>query len=100
MDGDGEDRPEDIKLMVEEHARSPENIIFAKRKKRKKGAPFIFFYFLYKFIFRIFTGKFMSFGNFCFIPGDKIVALAHLSEIWNHFSGGIIRSNAIFYGVN
>ena len=93
MDGDGEDSPVDIMPMVKEHERNPKNIIFAKRQKRKKGAPFVFFYFLYKCIFRIFTGKFIAFGNFCLIPGDKVATLAHLSEIWNHFSGGIIRSN-------
>ncbi len=99
MDGDGEDRPQDIKLMVDEHNRNPGNIVFAKRRKRNKGRSFIFFYLLYKLTFRIFTGRFISFGNFCLIPGDKIITLSQMSEIWNHFSGGIIRSQLPFSSV-
>jgi len=92
MDGDGEDRPADIPLLVEGHLRNPKNIMFAERRRRKKGAPFVLFYFIYKLIFRLFTGKFIAFGNFCLIPGSRLIALAHLSDIWNHFSGGIIKS--------
>jgi hypothetical protein len=92
MDGDGEDRAEDILAMNNEHRKNPKQIIFAKRQKRMRGLAYGFLYIIYKSIFRIFTGKFISFGNFCLIPGEKLVALAHISEIWNHFSGGIIRS--------
>jgi glycosyltransferase involved in cell wall biosynthesis len=92
MDGDGEDRVVDIPLLLKEHERKPESIVFAKRRKRKKSPSFIVLYFLYRLIFRILTGRFISFGNFCLIPAARIQTLAHLSETWNHFSGAIIRS--------
>jgi polyisoprenyl-phosphate glycosyltransferase len=39
------------------------------------------------------TGKSITFGNFCLIPAPLLSNLVYLTEIWNHFSGGVIRSN-------
>jgi glycosyltransferase involved in cell wall biosynthesis len=93
MDGDGEDDPSDISLLVNEHEKNSLCIVFAKRNKRKDGVLFSLFYVIYKIIFKIFTGKSINFGNFCLIPSNRISAIAHITEIWNHFSGGIIKSN-------
>ncbi len=45
MDGDGEDRPEEIKLLVDKIFSEPNKSVVAKRIKRSEG-----------FYFRCFTG--------------------------------------------
>jgi len=92
MDSDGEDKPEDIIKLIEALKIEPDRIIFAKRKKRNEGLNFIFFYKFYKIIFRTFTGQNIAFGNFCCIPYVKLKKVVSLHEIWNHFSGGIVKS--------
>ncbi len=92
MDADGEDRPQDIPLLIDEAIKQNGKIIFAKRTKRFEGLWFRFFYKWYKFFFRILTGKTIAFGNFCVIPYDKLKNIVFVSELWNHFSGGILRS--------
>lgn len=92
MDVDGEDRPQDVGRLLQESRRRPNCILFAKRGKRSEGIAFILFYRIYKRLFRILTGSSISFGNFCIIPFNQLKRLVHVSEIWNHFSGGVIRS--------
>lgn len=92
MDADGEDRPEDIAKLIARADAAPGTIVFAGRSKRHEGAVFRLFYFFYKRFFRLLIGKEISFGNFCVIPRSMLNHVVHISEIWNHFSGGIIRS--------
>jgi polyisoprenyl-phosphate glycosyltransferase len=92
MDSDGEDRPEDLENILTASVEKPNKIIFAQRLKRQEGFAFRFFYKIYKLIFQIFTGKSIAFGNFCIIPSNVLHKVVYVSEIWNHFSGGIIRS--------
>lgn len=92
MDSDGEDRPEDIEKIIAVAENNQGKIVFASRLKRYEGITFRFFYQIYKIVFRIMTGKTIAFGNFCVIPAQFIEKLAYVSEIWNHFSGGVIRS--------
>ncbi len=91
MDADGEDQPSHLQLLAEAGIRE-DRIMFARRTKRHEGFVFKFFYQIYKFVFRMLTGKKIAFGNFSYIPGRLAVKVAHVSEIWNHFSGGIIKS--------
>jgi hypothetical protein len=92
MDADGEDRPEDIPALVKRSEEFPGRIIFARRVKRSEGFAFRVYYRLYKLMYRVLTGSPISFGNFCFIPADLLKKLVFVSEIWNHFSAGVIRS--------
>jgi polyisoprenyl-phosphate glycosyltransferase len=92
MDADGEDRPQDITALLDKAVVEVEKIVFAKRSKRFEGFWFRFFYSWYKFIFRLLTGKSIAFGNFCAIPYNKLKNIVYVSELWNHFSGGVIRS--------
>lgn len=91
MDADGEDQPGHLKFLIEEGEKT-QKIVFARRTKRHEGLIFKFFYFLYKHVFRLLTGKSIAFGNFSYIPARLSSKVAHVSEIWNHFSGGIIKS--------
>lgn len=91
MDADGEDQPEHLALL-ESQGKQSDKIVFARRTKRHEGFVFQFFYRIYKLVFRLLTGKTIAFGNFSYIPSHLTVRVAHVSEIWNHFSGGIIKS--------
>jgi len=95
MDADGEDRPEDLKLLIKT-SESKSKIVFAKRKKRQTTIAFKIFYRLYRLSFFILVGKSISFGNYCAIPFQTLKKLVHVSEIWNHFSGGIVRSGLAY----
>jgi polyisoprenyl-phosphate glycosyltransferase len=92
MDSDGEDKPSDIQRLYDASLQEPNKIIFAKRSKRSEGIVFKIGYFVYKLLFGLLTGKVIEFGNFSILSFQQARKLSYVSEIWNHFSGGIIRS--------
>lgn len=94
MDADGQDRAADIRKLVEGLQGNAGRIVFARRTRRQEGPVFKFFYGLYRLVFLLLTGKEIGFGNFCILPAPALKRVVCLSEIWNHFSGGIVRSNA------
>jgi hypothetical protein len=92
MDADGEDAPSDINSLVAKSLDEPDSIIFAERNKRTEGPLFRVFYVIYKLIFKLLTGKVITFGNFSLIPRSRLQTLVRVSEIWNNYPGGIIKS--------
>jgi len=92
MDSDGEDRPEDLVKLLQAGYKNPNVIVFAHRAKRQESFTFRFFYSIYKIVFRLLTGKVITFGNFSLIPASQLRKLTHVSEIWNNYPGGVIRS--------
>jgi glycosyltransferase involved in cell wall biosynthesis len=92
MDADGEDRPEDAMALLKESVKNPGKIIFAKRKSRQEGTGFRLFYGIYKFAFRMLTGKRIAFGNFLVMPKPLFEKVVYYSEIWNHIAGGILKT--------
>lgn len=91
MDCDGEDRPEDAISLIKTSFNN-DKIIFARRKSRQESNGFRFFYRLYKFVFRILTGKKIDFGNFMIMPKSLLDKSVYYSEIWNHIAGGILKA--------
>ncbi|KQS25399.1 glycosyltransferase [Dyadobacter sp. Leaf189] len=92
MDADGEDAPSDINSLVRKSLEVPDNIIFAERNKRTEGPVFRIFYVIYKLIFKLLTGKVITFGNFSLVPRSRLQNLVRVSEIWNNYPGGVIKS--------
>ena len=99
MDSDGEDRPEDIHQLLQTGVTKAGCIVFAHRSKRHESFVFRTFYEVYKSVFRLLTGKVITFGNFSFIPAKQLRKLAHVSEIWNNYPGGVIRSRLPYTAV-
>ncbi|UFH57488.1 glycosyltransferase [Spirosoma sp. KNUC1025] len=99
MDSDGEDRPEDIAKLLETGLNQPNSIVFAHRSKRHESFLFRAFYELYKTVFRLLTGKVITFGNFSYVPAQQLPRLTHVSEIWNNYPGGVIRSRLPYTAV-
>lgn len=97
LDSDGEDKPEDIMLLVEKAENlKGTKIIFAQRKKRQESLLFKMGYFFYKSLFQVLTGQKINFGNFSIIPQKLLGKVVHQNNIWNHYSGGIIQSKIPF----
>lgn len=92
MDSDGEDRPEDIANLLHHHLNNKDNIIVANRKERSEGMMFQIAYYVYRMIFRVLTGRHISFGNFCLIPFAALKRLIYLDSLWNHLPATILRS--------
>jgi hypothetical protein len=92
MDSDGEDKPSDIERLYLASKQIPDKIIFARRAKRSEGLVFRVGYIVYKALFDLLTGKAIAFGNFSILPFNQAKKLTYVSEIWNHFPGGVIRS--------
>ncbi|CAG5012027.1 putative glycosyltransferase YkoT [Dyadobacter sp. CECT 9275] len=99
MDADGEDAPSDINKLVTKSLEEPDKIIFAERNKRTEGFLFRFFYIIYKLAFKLLTGKVITFGNFSLVPKNRLKNLVRVSEIWNNYPGGVIRSRIPYSSV-
>ncbi|MBF0135247.1 MAG: glycosyltransferase [Magnetococcales bacterium] len=89
MDGDGEDRPEDVFRLLQAHREHPEAYILAHRHKRSEGLGFRLGYRLYKLTYFILTGKSITHGNFCLIPWERLLSLTSRSTLWNHLAATI-----------
>lgn len=92
MDSDGEDAPADILRMLAVSDERPRSIIVASRARRSEGVLFRIFYAVYKRAFRLMTGEFIDFGNFCLMPIEAAQRIAYTSESWNHFAASIVKS--------
>jgi glycosyltransferase involved in cell wall biosynthesis len=99
MDADGEDAPADINRLVARSVQEPDRIIFAQRNKRTENFLFRFFYIIYKSVFKLLTGKVITFGNFSLVPRQRLQNLVRVSEIWNNYPGGIIKSRIPYSSV-
>ncbi len=92
MDSDGEDRPEDIAILLAAANRHPDHVVFAQRTRRSEGMTFRIGYAIYKLLFRIFVGHTIDFGNFCLLPNSVVRRLVHMPELWNNLAAAIMRS--------
>ena len=93
MDADGEDKPEDAVRLIEEYGRGDrESVIFAQRTKRSENLLFRVSYFLYRRLYKALTGQEIRIGNFSIIPAELLTRIVVVSEIWNHYSSGILKA--------
>ena len=63
MDGDGEDRPEELTLLFNKSKENPLKMVTANRVDRSEGHFFKFLYQCHKILTFVFTGKLVKFGN-------------------------------------
>ena len=89
MDGDGEDRPEEIKDFLEQIKNSNNQPIVGERVKRTEGMIFKLCYQFHKMITFTFTGKSIKFGNFTCLPKSTVEKLVNEKATWNSFSGSL-----------
>ena len=89
MDGDGEDRPVEIKMLVEKALSDEKISVVAKRIKRSEGFLFQILYQIHKIITLIFTGKNINFGNYSCLTKNDLEILSTKESLWSSFSGSV-----------
>ena len=87
MDGDGEDRPEEIKSLLNKISTDPKISVVARRVKRSEGFFFKFLYFMHKFITQVFTGKKIHFGNYSCLTKKDAQLISDKGSLWSSYSG-------------
>ncbi len=92
MDGDGEDRPEEIKSLIKKILENPNLSVVAKRIKRSEGLFFQTLYQLHKLITIIFTGQNVNFGNYCILTRKDVEELHTKASLWSSFSGTVKKN--------
>ena len=92
MDGDGEDKPEEIKNFLEKIKQYPNSTIVGERVKRSEGLIFKICYFLHKIITYTFTGKLIKFGNFTCLTKETVKKLINEKATWSSFSGSLAKT--------
>lgn len=93
MDGDGEDRPEDVPRLAHAFADAPAGtIIFAARTKRSESLTFVVFYRLFRVLHRLLTGFGVRVGNFSLVPFECLSTLTVASEMWNHYAAAVFKT--------
>ncbi len=89
MDGDGEDRPEEIKNFIQLAEQSKIKSIVGERVKRLESLFFRICYQFHKYLTLVFTGQSIKFGNFTCLSKSTIKKMLDEKSTWNSFSGSL-----------
>ena len=92
MDGDGEDRPIEIKSLVSKTFEDPSTSVVAKRIKRSEGPFFQSLYQIHKIITLIFTGKKINFGNYSCLSKNDTQLISTKKSLWSSYSGTVKKN--------
>ena len=91
MDGDGEDRPSEIKDFIEYTEYSPNQTIVGERVKRSENFFFKFCYNIHKILTFFFTGQSIKFGNYTCLTKATVEKMIYEKATWNSFSGSLTK---------
>ena len=91
MDGDGEDRPEEIKNFVEYINYTSDKPIVGERVKRSESLFFRFCYSVHKTLTFTFTGQIIKFGNYTCLPKSTVEKMINDKATWSSFSGALAK---------
>ena len=91
MDGDGEDRPEEIKEFLNQIKNSDNKPIVGERIKRSESLFFQICYKIHKLITFIFAGKSIKFGNYSCLSKSSVEKMINEKATWNSFSGALTK---------
>ena len=91
MDGDGEDRPEEIVDFLTKTSEIENKPIVGERVKRSEDLLFKICYKIHKLITLTFTGKSIKFGNYSCLPKITVEKMINEKATWNSFSGSLSK---------
>ena len=91
MDGDGEDRPEEIKNFIELSKEAGDRSIVGERVKRSEGLFFKFCYSIHKLITFTFAGETIKYGNYSCLPKSIVEKMINEKATWSSFSGSLAK---------
>lgn len=93
MDGDGQDRPEDLIRLVDACLDGgARQIVFAGRRKRSEGLLFQLLYQAFLFLHLVLVGFRARVGSFSVIPFQFLETLLVTPEAWNHYAAAVFRA--------
>jgi glycosyltransferase involved in cell wall biosynthesis len=92
MDSDGEDLPQTIASLLEDLDSNDVDVTVAQRKSRVETLRFKTFYVVYKWLFKLLTGRKISFGNFMAMNATAVHRLASMGELATHVAGTVLVS--------
>lgn len=100
MDADGEDRPEDLLVLLDRLRREGGvKVVFAERLRRTESVVFRALYHAYRLIHVVLTGVRVRVGNFSVMSADAAAALVAMPELWNHYAAAVFRSRLPYASV-
>ncbi len=99
MDGDGEDRPEEIIEFLNQIKYSNNKPLVGERIKRSENLLFKICYQLHKLLTLTFAGKSIKFGNYTCLPKITIEKMINEKATWNSFSGALIKVENDFISI-
>ena len=91
MDGDGEDRPEELSLLIEKTKEYPDIVVTANRVKRSEGFIFKLCYLAHKYLTLVFTGQTIKYGNYTCLPKPVVNEMVNEPATWSSFSGSLAK---------
>ena len=91
MDADGEDRPEELSLLIEKIKEYPDTAVTANRIKRSEGFMFKFCYLAHKYLTFVFTGQTIKYGNYTCLPKTIVNRMINGPATWSSFSGSLAK---------
>ena len=91
MDGDGEDKPEEIGKFIDFLKYDSTKPIVGERIKRSEGLIFKISYNIHKLITFIFTGQSIKFGNYTCLPKSTVAKMINEKATWSSFSGSLAK---------
>mgnify|MGYP001409346199 CR=1 FL=1 len=100
MDGDGEDRPEEIKNLISKASSLDNSSVVAKRVKRSEGFIFKFLYESHKILTYLSTGKKIFFGNYSCLTFEDVKILINNKTTWSSFSGSVTKNLSNLVEIN
>lgn len=93
MDGDGQDKPEDLIRLVDACLEGgTRQIVFAGRRKRSEGLLFRMLYSLFLCLHLVLVGFKARVGSFSIVPVQFLESLVVTSETWNHYAAAVFRA--------
>jgi hypothetical protein len=92
MDSDGEDLPSSIPQLMKGLEPDQVDVVVAQRRNRVESYRFKVFYSVYRFLFRLMTGRSISFGNFMALRAHAVKRLVAMQELPIHVAGAVLAS--------
>ena len=92
MDSDGEDVPATIPDLLAPLESPGIDVVVAHRRSRVESLRFKLFYTVYKWLFKLLTGRAISFGNFMAMGQAGLQRLVAMGELGTHVAATVLLS--------
>ena len=92
LDSDGEDDPTKINEMLDQAEKNKDLVITSNRTNRKENPLFKVLYLLHKITTFLFTGYWISFGNFSSFHSNNLKDLLKNNDTWLAYSSAVAKN--------